>query len=117
MREHLFAMGVATLIGVLCGFGAILFRQLIILFQRFFWHASYLTVEVLRDQPAWRLVGMPAVGGLAVGAIVYHYAQEARGHGVPEVMAAVALKNGIIRARVAIAKIFSAALTIASGGS
>ena len=32
-------------------------------------------------------------------------------------MAAVALRNGIIRARVTIAKTFASALTIASGGS
>lgn len=117
MREHLFAMGVATVIGMLCGLGAVIFRWMIILFQRFFWHASYITVDILRDQPAWRIVGVPGIGGLVVGVIVYYFAAEARGHGVPEVMAAVALRNGVIRARVAIAKILASAITIASGGS
>lgn len=117
MREHLFAMGVAVAIGALCGLGAIVFRWLIITIQQLLWNASYITTDVLRGQPAWRLISTPGIGGLVVGVIVYHYASEARGHGVPEVMAAVALRNGIIRGRVAMAKILASAITIASGGS
>jgi CIC family chloride channel protein len=57
------------------------------------------------------------VGGLIVGPIVYKVAVEAKGHGVPEVMDAVARKGGIIRARVAIAKAVASAICIGSGGS
>ena len=41
-----------------------------------------------------------ALGGLVVGPLIYFFAREARGHGVPEVMAAVALRGGVIRRRV-----------------
>ena len=52
-----------------------------------------------------------------VGPIVTFAASEAKGHGVPEVMEAVALRNGRIRKRVAAAKIVASAICIGSGGS
>jgi hypothetical protein len=60
---------------------------------------------------------MPAVGGAVVGPIIYFWAREAKGHGVPEVMEAVALKGGLIRPRVSAAKILASAISIGSGGS
>ena len=62
------------------------------------------------------LVGM-AVAGLLVGLIVNHWSVEARGSGIPEVMAAVALKNGRIRSRVAPIKMLASSITIGAGGS
>jgi CIC family chloride channel protein len=56
-------------------------------------------------------------GGLLVGPIVFRFAREARGHGVPEVMSSVALKGGVIRSRVSIAKSVASAICIGSGGS
>jgi len=60
---------------------------------------------------------IPMLGGLLVGPIVYRYATEAKGHGVPEVMNAVARLGGIIRPRVAAAKTIASAICIGSGGS
>ena len=60
---------------------------------------------------------VPTFGGIVVGLVIRYVAKEAKGHGVPEVMEAIALRNGIIRPRVVIAKLFSSALYIASGGS
>ncbi|WP_286217699.1 chloride channel protein [Paraoerskovia sediminicola] len=57
------------------------------------------------------------VGGLIYGPLVYFGAREARGHGVPEVMVAVARHGGRIRARVAAVKALASAVTIGSGGS
>ncbi|MEJ2136530.1 MAG: chloride channel protein, partial [Desulfofustis sp.] len=45
------------------------------------------------------------------------FAQEAKGHGVPEVMQALIIRGGRIRARVAAAKIVASALCIGTGGS
>jgi CIC family chloride channel protein len=52
-----------------------------------------------------------------VGLIIQFVAREAKGHGVPEVMEAILLRNGRIRPRVVIAKLFGSAIYIASGGS
>ncbi len=52
-----------------------------------------------------------------MGPTVWFFAREAKGHGVPEVMEAVALRGGFIRKRVAVVKALASAMCIASGGS
>ncbi|MCH7667448.1 MAG: chloride channel protein, partial [Acidobacteria bacterium] len=75
--------------------------------------------SAVSDQLGWaRLLLVPAVGGLIVGPLVYFWAREARGHGVPEVMEAVALRGGRIRPRVALVKALASGVCIGgSGGS
>jgi len=65
----------------------------------------------------WFVIFVPVVGGLLYGPLVSLFAREARGHGVPEVMLAVAERGGRIRPRVAIVKSLASALCIGSGGS
>jgi CIC family chloride channel protein len=77
--------------------------------------ASPLTALALL--PWYWKVSLPAIGGLLIAPIVYRWAVEAKGHGVPEVMEAVALRGGVIRARVAFAKALASAIPIGSGGS
>jgi CIC family chloride channel protein len=64
----------------------------------------------------WRLA-IPALGGAVVGPLIYFFAREAKGHGVPEVMVAVALRGGVIRARIVAIKALASAISIGSGGS
>ncbi len=64
----------------------------------------------------WRLI-IPTAGGLIVGPLIYFFAREARGHGVPEVMKAVALRGGVIRTRIVAIKALASALSIGTGGS
>ena len=104
----------ALLVGVLTGLGAVLFRYLI---NAVAW-LGYTWIPSLTQWPGRAyVVVVPAVGGLVVGVIVYLLAREAKGHGVPEVMEAVALRGGRIRPVVAVAKIFASAVCIGSGGS
>lgn len=75
-------------------------------------------VEWLVAHLGWiGLVGGAALGGLAVGLMVWFFAREAKGHGVPEVMSALALRGGKIRPRVVGVKGIASAITIATGGS
>ena len=112
--------------------GAVIFRFLIQLFREAFFSSGEFFAQlaagslVLGDEdllapgldlPAWRRLLAPALGGLLVGPLVYYLAREAMGHGVPEVMEAVARRGGVIRARVAGVKAVASALCIASGGS
>jgi CIC family chloride channel protein len=60
---------------------------------------------------------IPVIGGLVYGPLIYRYAREARGHGVPEVMIAVAEEGGRIRPQVAGVKALASALCIGVGGS
>ena len=57
------------------------------------------------------------VGGLLYGPLIYRYAREARGHGVPEVMIAVSDNSGRIRPQVSVVKAVASALCIGTGGS
>ena len=59
---------------------------------------------------------IPALGGFIVGPLVYFFAREAKGHGVPEVMEAVALRGGRIRPIVVIIKSLASSICIGSGG-
>jgi len=69
------------------------------------------------DIPVYLKLGLPTLGGLIVGLLVTFGAPEAKGHGVPEVMEAVALREGRIRKRVALVKILASGICIGSGGS
>jgi CIC family chloride channel protein len=60
---------------------------------------------------------IPVIGGLIYGPLIYRFAREARGHGVPEVMIAVAEGGGRIRPQVSVVKTLASALCIGTGGS
>lgn len=113
----------ALAVGIGAGVGAIGFRYLIQTFTLLFsGHADY-SAAGSASHPwapglgAWFVILAPAVGGLLYGPLVHRFAREARGHGVPEVMLAVAERGGRIRPRVAVVKAFASALCIGSGGS
>ncbi|HEY1520209.1 MAG TPA: chloride channel protein [Solirubrobacteraceae bacterium] len=65
----------------------------------------------------WFVVIAPVIGGLIYGPLIYRFAREARGHGVPEVMLAVAENGGRIRPPVTIVKALASAICIGVGGS
>ncbi|GAB4366828.1 MAG: chloride channel protein [Calditrichia bacterium] len=115
--EHTFMIIVSVLIGVIGGLGAVGIQFLIKLFNEIFWGDWNVELDYLRTVPLYVKILAPAIGGLIVGSIVYFFAREAKGHGVPEVMEAIALRNGIIRPRVVIAKLLASSICIGSGGS
>ena len=120
-RGGLFAL--ALVVGAGSGLGAVGFRYLIYFFT---WLA---TGHVQFGQQgrvpsvhfAWLGLGffvvIPVIGGLLYGPLIYRFAREARGHGVPEVMIAVAESGGRIRPQVAGVKALASALCIGAGGS
>lgn len=117
MNEHTFMVVVAVLIGLLGGFGAIFFRFAIRFFEGVFFGSWQYTLDYALQLPWYVKLFAPAAGGLIVGPIVFYFAREARGHGVPEVMESIVLRGGAIRPRVMIAKVIASAVSIGSGGS
>jgi CIC family chloride channel protein len=115
--EHSYMVLVAIAIGLFGGLGAVGFRRCIRLFQAVAWQTNNVTLDYLRGLPDWWKALSPALGGLIVGLIIVRFAAEAKGHGVPEVMEAVALRGGRIRPRVVVAKLVASGVCIASGGS
>ncbi len=107
-------IGTALLVGIGSGLGAVAFRWLIE-------NVRALAFEggggLLRGIGSLHLLFIPALGGLIIGPLIYRFAREAKGHGVPEVMEAVALRGGRIRPRVALVKTLASAICIGTGGS
>ena len=116
-------LALAVVVGVGAGLGAVLFRYLVSGLTWLFTGRAQFGQDgwVASAHVPWLglvfLVLAPIVGGILYGPLVYRFAREARGHGVPEVMIAVAENGGRIRPRVAAVKALASALTIASGGS
>ncbi|MFF1708242.1 chloride channel protein [Streptomyces sp. NPDC058252] len=113
----------AVAVGAGAGFGAIVFRWLIEGVTRVMTgHADYSSAGRAANPlvpwlgPYFVLLA-PVVAGLVYGPLVYRYAREARGHGVPEVMYAVARQGGRIPPRVAVVKALASAVCIGGGGS
>ena len=117
LEEHLTLYLLAIAVGILGGYGAILFRLLIKGFQLIFYQNSDDFLSFAHQVPFYLKVLIPAIGGLLVGLIVRWGTEKARGHGVPELIEAVVLRGGRISWRTAAARVSAAAVTIGSGGS
>ncbi len=113
-QQELNLIFTSMIVGIGAGVGAVIFRYLIrgVEWVGYEWFPSITT--------SWGkvyVVIIPAIGGLLVGLLVFHFAREAKGHGVPEVMEAVALRGGRIRPIVAGVKALASSLSIGTGGS
>ena len=120
-RGGMFVLAVG--VGTGSGLGAVAFRYLIYFFT---WAATgHVEFGQQGRVPSAHLpvLGLgffaviPAIGGLLYGPLIYNWAREARGHGVPEVMIAVAENGGRIRPQVSVVKALASALCIGVGGS
>jgi CIC family chloride channel protein len=114
---------IAVLVGAGSGLGAVVFRYLIFFFTWLatghgqFGQQGYAGSSHLPWLGLGFFVVIPVIGGIVYGPLIYRYAREARGHGVPEVMIAVAENGGRIRPQVSVVKALGSALCIGTGGS
>ncbi|HET8629634.1 MAG TPA: chloride channel protein [Thermomicrobiales bacterium] len=120
-------VGLAILIGIVAGVGAILFYLAI----RFVTHATLGPITgFLPPEPRgegnggvraavhpWLIPVVTTLGGLVSGLIVFTLAPEAEGHGTDSAIAAFHYKAGQIRARIPPIKLVASAITIGTGGS
>lgn len=113
----------SLLVGAGAGGGAVLFRYLILWVTELATGRTDYSGVGRAGNPHLPALGMyfvllvPIVGGLIYGPLIDRFAKEARGHGVPEVMLAVAEKGGRIGPGVAVVKSLASALCIGTGGS
>lgn len=115
-------------VGVVSGFGAIFFDELL---AQTFKYCIYLRTGYLEPAPgapadavlgfsspySLLLILIPVLGGLVSGILVFTIAPEAEGHGTDAMIDAFHTRGGYIRKRVPFVKIFASAITIGSGGS
>ncbi len=105
-----------AIIGVLTAVGAIGFAYLLERVVEWTEHLQH----VIQGEDASRIYLMPIipmVGALISGVLVYLFAREAAGHGVPQVLDAIVRRGGKLRARVGVVKIITSICTVGSGGS
>jgi CIC family chloride channel protein len=113
---------VALAVGVVTGFGAVLFRDLIGLIHNVMFERQVslrYDANLFTPRSPWGplIVLVPVAGALIVTFLVTTFAPEAKGHGVPEVMDAIYYKGGVIRPVVALVKSLASAVAIGSGSS
>ncbi len=104
-------MVLALMVGVGAGAGAAILIWAIELVG-----AAARWVGRLPIEDAWMLVTVPA-GMFVAWALTSRFAPEVAGHGVPQIIAALTVRGGRIRTRVAPLKTVATALTIGAGGS
>ncbi|MFO0604809.1 MAG: chloride channel protein [Polyangiales bacterium] len=108
----LFALTVV--IGLLCGFAAVLFHLAIDLAQRLL-----IDRALLRTARLWwlQVLLLPAAGGLVAGALLQWVVPGARGSGIPQVKKAFALDAGRVPFRDAVGKFFLTTIQVGTGAS
>lgn len=109
----------AGLVGVLAGYSSIFLSIMIHTIENWTLRPC---MEFARHN-SWGILGLvglivvPVVGLMIVSWYTRTYYPEAVGHGVPEVVKAIARKDGVIRPPVAIVKLLASGLCIGTGSS
>ena len=114
--------GLALVVGVMTGLGAVAFRALIGFVHNLSYNGrlSFVYNANVSEGPSRfgdLVLLSPIIGGLLVVFLVRRFAPEAKGHGVPEVMDAIFYKRGTIRGTVAVIKALASAISIGSGAA
>lgn len=119
LRQSLPINALAVVIGIAAGLAAVLFRWFLFGVNNLFFHqdVSIGFLPPLEHGLGWLVILVPAAGGLLVGLITTYLAPETKGHGVPEVMEAIAMSGSRIRPVVVLAKALASGFCIGSGGS
>jgi CIC family chloride channel protein len=112
----------AIVVGIVTGFGAVLFRALIGIIHNIAFLGTFkidYDASVFTPAGPWGvfIIIVPVIGGLIVTFLITNFAPEARGHGVPEVMDAIYYKEGVIRPVVAVIKSLASAISIGTGAA
>lgn len=113
--EDIVMVNVAIAIGVAAGLGNIIFRSLIHFLQKHLYGVeSEVMLYNLQDTAKWKLILIPAIGGLAVGLITTFFKSNV--HSVADVIKAISLHRTLSPVT-AVLKTITSAITLGTGGS
>ncbi len=99
-----------AVVGIVTALGAIGFDKALHL-------VAHAATDAQAALPLWALPAIPMAGALVTGVLVYFFAREAGGHGVPQVLDALIRRSGNIPARIGITKVLASIATVGTGGS
>jgi CIC family chloride channel protein len=115
-NQNVLLLGLAFAVGIGSGLGAIVFERVIDLIRhtlgREAWHRVFGPTH-----PELQQIGMLLAAGITGGVLTTTIARSTRGHGVPDIMARVAIRGGRIPPRVVGDTAVTAGVCIAAGGS
>ncbi|MDR2105612.1 MAG: chloride channel protein [Deferribacteraceae bacterium] len=113
--QNLYLVGVAVIIGIAAALGNIAFRTSIQVIQIFFYDTGEeVVLHALQNTPVYKILLIPAFGGLIVGLIQHFHKSE--GHGVSMVIKAIITKKRI-SPLVAFFTTLTSSITLGSAGS
>ncbi len=112
--EQLTLTLLAILVGLSTGVVAVLFHKLIDWIHELFFGGAHHFLPFLGS---FRVLLLPALGGLLVALIIRYPLRGRRGRGVAGVMESVALAGGRVRPLRSFLRVFASAITLGSGGS
>lgn len=117
-RQNLVALLlVAMVIGMTTGLLAVGFRYLLLYTTDLLWPDAKALLQVKESYPRYLILLIPVCGGLLIGPLMTKLSPETRGAGVPEVIEALVVRDGIIHPRTALFKTLFTTLSISCGAS
>lgn len=116
ISENVVLIGLAMLIGLFGGLGAVAFHHVLEFSHMLFFEVGHEYVDGMFP-PMLRTALAPTLGALIAGSLCWLLARHDHSHGTAAVMEAVALHGGRLDERPLITKICSAGVLIGAGGS
>ncbi|MEO0680108.1 MAG: chloride channel protein [Pseudomonadota bacterium] len=109
---------IALAVGIAAGYAAVLFRLAISTLQTLVYGADDLMLHTQLSElsPVW-VIGIPVVGGLAVGLILHRFTEDGKARSVAHVIEAAALREGRVPLRSGLASAAASMITLSTGGS
>ncbi len=109
---------IALVIGIFAGIVAILFREGIALLQETFYGETDQQLHSHLSTLHWSVVlGIPILGGFAVGLILWRFTPDGRGRSVAHVIEGAALGRGRVEQEAGLASAAASLITLSTGGS
>ncbi len=109
---------IALLIGIGAGYLALGFRVIVSRLQKFFYGADDVMLASAASQLDWYVIlGLPVLGGLAVGLILWKFTPDGRARSVAHVIEGAALRDGRVEKNIARASAVASIITLSTGGS
>tara|TARA_B110000438_G_scaffold101670_1_gene100556 strand:+ start:2644 stop:4413 length:1770 start_codon:yes stop_codon:yes gene_type:complete len=116
--QNLYLSLVSLGVGAIAAFGAVIFRESIVVIQILFEDLSQIKFPSLFDSYlTWFVVLPPVVGGLLVGILIKNFTKNDRASGVAEVIEASAISGGKMPLKEGLISALASALSIGCGAS